>query len=228
MAKYIRTLNDLTTIAYVHNKITRNTVLPVLACRELVMAGTPETKIGEVLPAPPGQRDPFEMQVYAQMAGDSRAAVVLKMLDANIAVLEGRKNNAAYFVEQSKQAEAAANGVVGIKPDPVLPAGRLALLSGDEAIRFGLAKLTNKDSRQQVAEAYGLSASSLREDPLQGRTPVAWRIEVRGEVNEALVESLERRISKAIGQRATSLSSSWTAATAASRRPAISPSFSGR
>src|SRR5260370_31761812 len=87
-----------------------------------------------------------------EFAGESRAAVVLKMLDANVEVLEGRKNNAAYYVERSKQAEAQALGVVGIKPDPVLPAGRLALLNGDQAIRLRLAKLTDKESRPQVAE----------------------------------------------------------------------------
>ncbi|MFL5342342.1 MAG: NfeD family protein [Gemmataceae bacterium] len=198
LAEYIRNLHDLTTIAYIHNKVHRHTVLPALSCRELVMAGSPDTKIGEVLPDPNEPRNPTQLDAYARAAGESRAAVVLKMLDPRIEVLEGRKNNAVFYIDRAKPAE----GVVGIKPEPVLPAGRLALLSGDEAVRFGLAKLTNKDSRQQVAEAYGLSASSLKEDPLQGRAPVAWRFEVRGEINQAMFESLKRRIKKAIGQRA--------------------------
>src|SRR5260370_28996259 len=140
-----------------------------------------------------------------EFAGESRAAVVLKMLDANVEVLAGRKNNAAYSVERSEQAEAQGLGVVGIKPDPVLPAGRLALLNGDEAIRFGLAKLANKDSRQQVAETYGLSAASLREDPLQGRAPVAWVIKMTGKVDGGFYETMTRRIRKAIGRKANIL-----------------------
>jgi len=205
LAEYIRNLHDLTTIAYVHNKVSRHTVLPVLACKELVMAGTPETKIGEVLPDPKEPRIPIQVTAYSQLAGEARLAVVLKMLDPNIEVLEGRKNNAVYFVERSKLAEAQANGVVGIKPDPVLPAGRLALLNGDEAIRFGLAKLTGKDSQQQVAEAYGLSAASLRGDPLGGRPRIAWLIKASGRVDEAFAETMKRRIRRAIGAKANVL-----------------------
>src|SRR5262249_52403611 len=84
LAKFIRTQHDLTTIAYVHNKVSRHTVLPVLACRELAMAGTPETKLGEILPDRGAQRDPVEFQVYAQLAGENSAAIALKMLDPSI------------------------------------------------------------------------------------------------------------------------------------------------
>src|SRR5262249_19439820 len=135
LAEYIRGLHELTTVAYVHNKVSRHTVLPALACKELVMGGDP-AKIGTVLPDAKEPKKPFQVQAYMQYAGEARAAVVLKMLDANIEVLEGRKNNGVYFLDKAKQAEAAAEGVVGIKADPVLPAGRLALLDGDEAIRF--------------------------------------------------------------------------------------------
>jgi membrane-bound ClpP family serine protease len=202
LAKYIRGLHEFTTVAYVHNKVSRHTVLPVLACRDLVLAGTPETRIGEILPDPNSRPDPLEILAYAQTVGEAKVALILKMMDPRITVLEGRKNNAVYYVDQSKQAEAAAAGVVGIKPEPVLPGGKLALLSGDEAVRLGLCKLTNKDSRQQVAEAYGMSASSVRDDPLQGRNPVAWHIEIKGNITPALRETIERRIGRAVGEGA--------------------------
>src|SRR5262249_22035459 len=150
LAKYIRTLHELTTIAYVHNKVNRHTVLPVLACRELVTAGGDATRLGEVLPDPGAVRDPVEQQGYAQIAGDARAAILLKMFDPTIEVMEGRRNGARFFFDRARRDQFP--DVVGVKPDPVLPAGRLALLSGDEAVRLGFAKLNNKDSRQQVAE----------------------------------------------------------------------------
>lgn len=202
LAKYIRGLHDVTTIAYVHNKTSRHTVLPVLACRDLVMAGTPATRIGEILPDPNTRLHPSEISYYKEVAGDAKAVIIEKMINANIGVLEGRKNNAAWFVDQNKQAEAAALGVVGIKPEPVLPAGKLALLSGDEAVRLGLAKLTNKDSAQQVAEAYGMSAASLRSDALGSRNPVGWYLQIKGEINPALRETIERRMRRVMGEGA--------------------------
>src|SRR5262249_6143771 len=88
---------------------------------------------------------------------------------------------------------------------PVLEATHSSLLSSEEAYRFGLCKLTNKDSRQQVAEAYGLSAASLREDPLQGRAPVAWKIVLHGPINSAFAETITRRMHKVVGQGANVL-----------------------
>src|SRR5262249_12374356 len=44
--------------------------------------------------------------------------------------------------------------------------------------------------------------ASLREDPLQGRAPAAWRVVVKGPVNGALKETLERKFSQVIAQRA--------------------------
>jgi membrane-bound ClpP family serine protease len=57
-------------------------------------------------------------------------------------------------------------------------------------------------SRQELAKKYRLPPSSLREDPLLGRTPVAWRIELKGQVNAALSETIRRRIKRVVGQGA--------------------------
>jgi membrane-bound serine protease (ClpP class) len=203
LAKYIRNLHELTTIAFVHKKVFRHTVLPVLACKELVMGS--DGKIGDVLPDPRVARDDLEEQAYVRIAGENHAAVVLKMLDPNVEVMRGRKNGAEFFFDRRRQAEMVDQGVVGIDPKPVLPAGKTALLDGNEAFQLGLCKLTNKDSWQQVAEAYGLSANSLREDPLQGRAPVACHILLHGKIDNAFSETITRRIHRAVGQGANLL-----------------------
>lgn len=194
LADYLRSFHDVTTVAFVHARTTRHTVLPVLACREVVMGGA-ETRLGEVAADPNEKPTARQAQAYADVVGEARAAVVLKMIYPNLEVLEARKNNAVYFVDRAKVAEA---GVVGVKPDPVLPAGRLALLTPEEALRFGLCKLTHKETRQQVAEVYGMSAASLRGDPLQGRVPNAWSVQLSGKVDGALKETIKRRVRKAV------------------------------
>ncbi|HEV3145244.1 MAG TPA: NfeD family protein [Gemmataceae bacterium] len=199
LAVYLQGLHELTTVAYVHKKVYRHTVLPVLACKELVMGS--DGRIGDVSD-PKSPRTPLQEQAYAQVAGENRAAIVLKMLDPNIEVMHGRKNGAEFFFDRRRQAEMVNQGVVGIEPKPVLQGGKVALLDANESFQLGLCKLINKDSRQQVAEAYGLSANSLREDPLQGRAPVAWHIMLRGPVNEAFAETIARRMNHAVAQRA--------------------------
>lgn len=202
LAEYILSLHEFSTIAFVHNKVTRHSVLPVLSCRELVMAGTPETRIGEVLPEHQGPIPDLYMQFYTKVAGPQKNGIVVKMLDKDAEVLEGRLGGARYFFDRRKTNDALRAGVAGIKPEPVMKAGTLALLHAAEARDYGLCQLANRDTRQQVAEAYGLSAASLNEDPLQGRTPSAWRIVVNGQINSALRESIRRQVQRAIGKGA--------------------------
>lgn len=195
LATYIRSLHDVTTVAYVHNKVQLHSVLPVLACKELVMSAG--GMLGEIERDANAPREKDVVAAYRDFAGEARAAIVMKMLDANVEVMEGRKNNAAYFFDRRAQAEAAAAGVVGIKPDPVMPRGKVGVLSQEDAVRFGLCKLKNKESRQQVAEAYGMNAASMYEDPLQGREPKAWLIELSGPVDAGFKEKILRRVRKA-------------------------------
>lgn len=58
------------------------------------------------------------------------------------------------------------------------------------------------ESTEDVKELYQLPPASLREDPLLGRYPNAWRIDISGSVNRAAVESIKRRVRRAIGKGA--------------------------
>ena len=69
--------------------------------------------------------------------------------------------------------------------------------SADAADKVHLCNLI-RDTRRAVKDAYGLPADSLQGDPLDGRTPVAWRVVISGPVTAALAETVERRIGRAI------------------------------
>src|SRR5262249_26338356 len=87
LAKYIRNLHNVMTAGYVHHKVSRHTVLPVLACKELVMGGADTSWIGRVIDDPKGKLDPQDARVYEQFAGEARAAVVEKMFDAGVELM---------------------------------------------------------------------------------------------------------------------------------------------
>src|SRR5438105_1286026 len=118
------------------------------------------------------------------------------MLDRDVVLLEGQRNGAVWYLDGRKRDEAQRDGVVAVNPQPLLPAGAAALYTAREARKYNLCQQL-KDTRQEVAELYQLTPSSLREDPLQGRTPEVWRIEFQGEVNKAFEERMRRRLDRA-------------------------------
>lgn len=199
LAAFLLGLNDVTTIAFVHADVTRHAVLPVLACREIVMAK--ECRLGDALR---DQADPVgkDQLVFYKEVAEARGrspAIILKMLDRDLEVWEATRNNAVWYVAGDAPPE---EGVIVNKAiGPVLAKGHLALLTTAEAQKFGLCR-RSLQTREEVAGWYGIPSSRLRDDPLLGRAASAWHIEVRGPINRALEETLKRRLSRAIAQRA--------------------------
>lgn len=203
LAEFLEQQHQITTVAFVHAKTTRHTVLPVLACREIVMSS--EASLGDVLPDDPGSPKPTQEQAYARMAGRGREALVLKMLDRNLILLEGRtRAGSVWFLDGRKRAEAEREGVDAIDPQPIVPAGTLALYSAAAARKYNLCQQI-RESRPEVAELYQLPATSMREDPLQGRSPVAYKLVVTGPVSKALEERLRRQIGYCIRRGANTI-----------------------
>jgi len=207
LAKYLLDLHDVTTIAYVHARVSRHTILPVLACHELVMS--PGGAMGNDKPDP-AERYPEDVtqfykddrvQFYdhvARQRGRS-PAIVLKMLDPNMEVVEGLRNAAVVYVD--RRLPPPDGVVVPLGRRAVEEKGGLALLTPAKAQTYGMCQRL-AETRQEVAAIYDLPLSSLREDPLQGRTPIPWRLEVRGVLSRTLQESVEWRVNQVIGQRA--------------------------
>jgi membrane-bound ClpP family serine protease len=197
LAKYVRSVRDngLLTIAWVHGKTTRHTVLPVVACDELVMSS--DAKIGEVWSA---ERpvDQNERQVYEQMAGLMRAGPVLKMFDKDVRLVQATYKNTTIYVD-ARKLEAKDKAYADVQPGnmtPVLPAGAVGLYTIDQAIRFKLAN-QQADTLDEVREKYGLSTAAIAGDPLRGKAMKPVRIMIEGTIDTALREKINRQIKTA-------------------------------
>jgi membrane-bound ClpP family serine protease len=204
LASFLLDLHDVTTVAFVHNEVTGHSVLPVLACKDIVMST--EARLGDALRE---QSRPLEkdQQVFYTTVAERRGrcpAIVLKMADKGMDVIEGTRQGGVWYIDRRQLGTETKQGFVQTLATPVLLAGTAGFYSTVQAQKFGLCGL-RKETRQELAEAYRLPARSLREDPLQGRTPVASRIEVKGTVNEALAETLKRRMRRAIANRGVNL-----------------------
>src|SRR5208283_3069458 len=127
------------------------------------------------------------LAAYREVTRDRRCpAVVLKMLDNNLELLRAKKlkGSGDWYIDSRQKEVEAKNGIIVIDPTPVIAGGaQSSLFTQEQAGNLGLCIL-RKENRQEVAEAYGLPPSSLREDPLMGRSPIPWRIEVRGPITE--------------------------------------------
>jgi membrane-bound ClpP family serine protease len=186
----------VTTIAFVRNDVTGHNVLPVLACREVVMAKT--ARIGDALAGESSQTLRPDKRVFYETVAEARRyfpAIVLKLVDPKIEVLEGTRDGGPCYVYRQGGVQEAKAGFVQTRPEPLFPAGKTALYEATQAEKLGLCKI-QLDTLTELGERYGLS--SLREDPLQGRDPKASRIVLSGPVNRSLKEKLQPRIQRAI------------------------------
>jgi membrane-bound ClpP family serine protease len=184
---------NVVTVAFVHNEVSGHTVLPVLACSEIVMSR--DAKLGPVFRDPGEEPRKDQLAFYADVAKARGRfpAVVLKMLDKDLEVLEKKAGGATLFIARDAKNKSG---------EIALPRGACKAFGALEAReRFGLCNLV-ADSRQDVAHYYQLTPSSLREDPLEGRDPNAERIVLRQSIDPAMGSWLPRLIRQAIGRRA--------------------------
>lgn len=209
LAKFIRRLQlggepelpRLTTVAYVHKAVTRHSVLPVVACSEIVFSS--DGSLGDV-PREEAQEAEVRTAYREQAKYHPSQDVILRLLDPTLAL----KRVKMLTGEERIASEATLAGwkkdgkdYVVVNDNRRLPEPGRSLIDAETAREIGLAQAIY-ESRGELVEALGLSRRSLTEDWLIDRTPVPWRLEVRGPLDGGKVQSLERRIKAAVGRNA--------------------------
>jgi len=186
LARYIRKLseNGISTIAFVHAKTTRHTVLPVLACNDLAM--TPDAKIGdvagnEIIPD-------TDAREYALHAGHQREAAVLKMIDKNIEIVSGLEGGSPIYVDSAKAGKEGTPfaNVVAFKNNVKKARGEIGLYDTKDAATFQICTLSVA-SRQELAERLNITV----ETGASGGGPIkAVKIELAGIIDEPFKQKL--------------------------------------
>ena len=206
LADYIRRdLESIKTFAFVHNKVTNHTVLPVLACGQIIMSkekdqetGQYKARLGDVKV---DAGDETARKAYEVVAKKYSKGLVFRMIDRNLVVKKVLVPKGVLYLSEDeiKQRRDKAEQLI-VEAD--IPRG---LEAGNTtydwtARDFGLVSRETYSNRVDLARALRLPPRSLNEDWLVGRTPVIWRIEVRGILNAGKIESLKRRIERAKGK----------------------------
>jgi membrane-bound ClpP family serine protease len=196
LAEYIGRLHDVTTVGYVHARVTGHTVLPVLACKDIV-AG-PQARLGQVVA--PGEPALTESRKnwYRELVGSRRPAhwaVVQKMFDPDVRLRKGRKGDVDWYVDARTTPKDVT--VTDNRPLSAAPDGQTVLLPAPQLEATGLAVRAFPD-RQALLDGYGLTAAALRDDPLAGKAPQAYRYVLRGAIETGTKEAVVRVVEDVI------------------------------
>ncbi|MBY0459829.1 MAG: hypothetical protein K2V38_21130, partial [Gemmataceae bacterium] len=178
------------TIAFVHAPTTGHAVLPVLACKEVVMgkAGV----LGPILVEGVAALTNTHRVAYeTAFAREDRWPIVQKMFDPAVSLVKGKDKATGNPRYADRNSEKAMEKVVGAAPVANVQDNQVTGYPADVARALELA-VGLADSRRELADLYGLPP--LREDPLQGRSPVAYQWTLRGDVDGAMRESVNRVI----------------------------------
>jgi membrane-bound ClpP family serine protease len=210
LARYIRKLRlgrisdnfpqTVYTVAFVHNEVCKHTVLPVMACAELLMAED-KAKIGDVLRGQAEGLSPEEKAAYDEVARAHRfPELVWHMIDGGPMLRKALTGNLVhYYTDKEIDGRRAKGEPIRVDDqDPLVVETGTTLFPGELARKLKLCREGSFDSKKDVAAALGLPARALREDWQAALTPVVWRIEVSGAINKGTLDSLERRVKYAI------------------------------
>ena len=194
LADAIRNWTDVNTVAFVSRKLTGHAVLPALCCNELVMSK--EAQIGEIVPFGAEPLQGLARAGYEELLGKTRPAqfaVVRKMFDKSIRLMKGSKGNADWFYNATDRAKLEKEGLKATDTKPISDEGIVGLFNSDAMRDFGFRK-TTAQSVSELANLYSLTPGSLRDDPLGGRAPVAYRLILRDAITQASREPANRAI----------------------------------
>ncbi len=226
LMRYIRRLRQqhpsLLTVAFVHADVSRHTVLPVLACKEIVMS--PRARLGHVQLREDPPLSPEARSAYEEVAGLWPSPdLIRKMIDPAMTLRRVQTPGGPRYLDEktaldrTKLKQALEKLKIPftndddfakrVRVEEGVPPG---LGPGEENTWLDARRARDEyelckrllSSRKDVASQYGLPLHTLHEHALLGRTRVGWRIDLTSTVNKAKLDSLERRIKAAVGRGA--------------------------
>src|SRR5262249_39022295 len=121
--------------------------------------------------------------------------IVKKMFDANVELAKGRRKEGAtewLYIDAAKPEE---RELIAGEPIAITAVQNNVLGSyrGEVARNLELARGL-ADTRMELAGMYSISPAVLRDDPLRGKNPDAYQWTLRGDVDGAMRESVNRVI----------------------------------
>jgi membrane-bound serine protease (ClpP class) len=197
LAKYIRDLrnNGIRTVAFVQGKTTRHTVLPVIACEEIVMSS--DAKLGEVA-TKDAKVTKTEQDVYVDMAGVLKSGPVLKMIDKDVKLVQATYKGNTIFPDL-RRLERKDPLYADVQPGNLTPvplAATVELFDLEKATKFKVCD-HQANTLDELLTMYGLGREALATNRLRDQAMKPVRIMVEGRIDTALREKIRRQVETA-------------------------------
>lgn len=200
-------LAGVQTVAYLPRSIEGHAVLPVIACREIIMA--PDAAIG-VAGADEKTINPTQRIAYTEIAGRRRtipAALALGMLDQGLEILRVKTDVGNEYVtpdglEELKKTRAVA------EPEVIKRAGEPGAFNGEELRQMGFASYL-ADDRRGVADALELPATALLDDPSLLGDWKAVRVDLNGPIRSDTIDNAIRTIQDQVSKNKVNFICLW-------------------
>lgn len=191
LASKIAKLHGALTIGFLHGKVTGHLVLPVLACKDVVMSR--DSRLGPVLTegVAPVREGTAQAAAYLEFLAASRAdilAAIRKMYDPSVNLGKGLRNGADWYVDLDKPEAIKAAGVLNPKPVTFAAPASVASYDVETMKQLGLCKL-RADTIKELAEFYQINPNV---DRLGNRSPVPFHYVLRGDIDRGMKESIDR------------------------------------
>lgn len=193
-------LSKVQTVAYVPYRAEGHAVLPIMACREIILA--PDAEWGAAGIAERRVTPPM-VSAYRHVSERNRTippAVALGMLDASRSVFLVETDVERLFVTDDQLETVTKQHTLRGNPTVFFPAGQLGRLTGRESRRFDLINATAADMREVFA-VLGLKANLVEEERFVADHWKAVRVEISGPITPVVVERCQRLIEEAVQKR---------------------------
>jgi membrane-bound ClpP family serine protease len=201
-------LSGVRTVAFLPRSVKGHSVLPVIACDEIVMASDAEFGAAGIDESEIG---PAQRAVYEDIAQRRRTVpkpLVLAMLDRRVKLLKVQTLEGTRFILDSELAELEKTTTVSSK-STLKPEGSLASFTGANW-RHELGFVSHLASdHQQLADVLKISVGNLDDNPLASEKPHAVRIDFFGPVSGRLVDRTRKILQDQIAKGDVNLVLLW-------------------
>jgi membrane-bound ClpP family serine protease len=185
-------------VAYVRGEVSRHSVMPVLACSEIVLSRVPLATLGPVGSADRPLKDVEKLQYDALAKGRFPLVVIRKLYDPDAEVIQVQAGVGGDRYQDGRDRPRPQGTVVeGFGP------GSRAAYTFDKAKQFGLIQAEPRNTLDEVLEAYGLNQAAARRQ--MPANPVVCKTVLAGAVNGEAREKMQRRLKAAREMKATLL-----------------------
>ena len=213
LAKFLRDqrISNVTTVAWVPERVTGNNVVLALACNEIIM--DPEAELGDV-----GRGktvDPDDQQFVVSLVKKKHnrklsPALARSMMDPQLAVIRAKVTRQVDEAKRTESVVVTPPELVQLRQEDVeisdtrriKEVGELGVYTGTKARDNQILIVQTAANRGEVADIYNLPRESMHEETAEEEVEKVFLIEIKEPITPVVEAFIQRQVDQAVGREA--------------------------